>query len=134
MNSIHVIKLAGETIAVNEFDIKKGLQATPYLEAILEDLRILFTQNGDYTIPEVERVFAKHTDAFLNLLALSTGKPIDWISNLKGHEGFALFIHFWTANQPFFRTRILAAIKTREVDDRLKAIRNTPRSHPLVKH
>jgi len=106
------IEVGGEKVKVRAFRALEGLRATPIARPIVNSLREL--AEGDAEAIEADAVMdllARHAEAFLELVALSIGKPVDWVRSLRDEESFALAMIFWEVNAGFFMRRLAVAVE-----------------------
>ena len=104
------LTINGETITVKEFRFKQAMTAAVTAADIVEEMRVLITDKGnDLHLTDIEGLFAKHWDAFIALLSLSTGKDEVYLTELSDMEGQSLMNSFWVVNSGFFMRRLMAA-------------------------
>ncbi|MBB3231703.1 DUF6631 family protein [Halomonas stenophila] len=100
------LRIGGEKIRVREFRYAEGLRAIalgrPILAALREHLE------ADDIEPEVlDGVIAEHSDAWLQLIAMSIGKDVAWVEQLADADGLSLSMAFWRVNSAFFMRRLV---------------------------
>lgn len=100
------IEIAGEKLTVREFRYREGLQAAALARPFLAGLRELLTGAGEIEPEAVLALQAEHAAAWLELVALSCGKPVEWVANLPDKDAMALDGVFWEVNSPFFMRRL----------------------------
>jgi len=99
--------LRGETVTVREFSFEESLRAGAIAQPILAELgQLIETTGTESTYPDLEELFARHARAYIELIALATGKPVEWIATLPGKEGDQLAMAFWVVNSGFFTRRL----------------------------
>jgi len=99
------VKVNGEPIKVSEFTFPQELKALTIAAPIIGEIADLYLNGGDPDMLEIEGVFARHGEALMELISISTGKPLEWLHSLKGHSS-SLFLTFWGVNSHFFTQRI----------------------------
>lgn len=100
------VEIQGKSIKVNEFTFPQELKALSIAEPVINEIADLYVKGGDPDMLVIERVFYEHADAMINLLSISTGKPVEWFNALPGKYANALFLTFWGMNSHFFTQRI----------------------------
>lgn len=116
INAMRSVTLQGETIEVKEFSFRQEMEVSQYTAGIVNDLRDVLIGQENPDMLDIEIVFCKHPESYLKLLSMSTGKPVDWIGNLKGREGYGLFMAFWAVNAHFFTQRMLMSLRKSHPD------------------
>jgi hypothetical protein len=109
------LDINGETITVREFRFLEGLRAATHARPILKDMTEIFAQGEgqEPALEELEDIFSRHADAFLALMSLSIGKPVEWFAGLSDMEGRLLLLAFWEVNSRFFMSRLVLGAITR---------------------
>jgi len=102
-----MLTLGGESIEVREFSFLQEMDALPIARPIIRDLTKAFGSDESPGFSAVEEIFYIHREAFLHLLELSTGKTIEWMSDLSGDEAQLLSMTFWSVNKRFFISRVV---------------------------
>ena len=126
------MRINDEIITVREFSFADGLRASSIAGPILKDLADLFTvstpeRKANYS--DMATVFAKHADAYLELIAISIGKSIDWLRTLGGADGDELSLIFWNVNKGFFMRRlVMEAIARRQPAEGASVSASSPSS------
>lgn len=95
-----------EDVTVREFRFGQAARVMPIARGLLADFAAVTLDDDDTT--SLHALQAKHWDAFLDLLAISTGKSRDWLESLSDEAGLLLSNAFWQANTPFFVRRLRA--------------------------
>jgi hypothetical protein len=101
------ITIAGETITVRELTFGEQLKNSAALTALTDALRPLLKPDADDNLGAVLDALTAQADALAHLIAISTGKPQEWVLSLPGVLGETLAIHWWGVNQHFFIRRLL---------------------------
>lgn len=92
-----------EEVEVREFRFGQAGRVMPIARPLLQEFASLDAEGS-----ELHELQAKHWGAFLQLLALATGKPVEWIEALPDEAGEAISNAFWQVNAPFFARRLVA--------------------------
>lgn len=109
-------EIAGELVTVREYSWADALRAAPFARPIVDEFRSLFEHlgpDGEVEMEDLEAVFAKHADAFLELVAIATDRPVSWLQELPSEDGLVLMYQFWNCNQHFFTGRLRLAMLER---------------------
>lgn len=108
------IEIGGEQVTVREFSFVQGLKAEPLVRPMVADLQALFAEDADEVVEfsRLAEVFGRHAEAFLGLIALSCGRPSDWLERLSDGDGQLLAMTFWTVNSRFFTRRLVTRALT----------------------
>lgn len=100
------VKVNGEDIEVREFTFAQEMEALAIAQPIINELAELFGESTNADNIQIELVFSRHREAFLQLLAISTGRDAKWLSKIPGRAGHTLYLTFWIMNQHFFVQRV----------------------------
>lgn len=113
------LALGGEKVTVREFSFAQALRAEPLVQPMIEDLRQVFDESEPEDIEYgcIAAVFGRHAEAFLDLVALATGRDRAWVEALGDEDGQLLAMTFWRVNSGFFTRRLVIA----EVSSRARA-------------
>jgi len=109
------VRVGGEEVTVRAFRFAEGLKATPIARPFIADLRAIAAgasegEDDPESPPEaILDLIATHAEVMTELVAISTGKPADWVRALPDAEGMGLVMQFWAVNRGFFMTRLLLA-------------------------
>ena len=106
----------GEPVAitVREYRFKDGLKAQAIGCDLIDALSIMSEDAKAFTAPAIQGVLGGHADAWLELCAIATGKPLEWIERLSDTDGTAISLAVWDVNQTFFLGRLLGATMARQ--------------------
>ena len=117
------ITLGGEKITVREFYFLQEMEALPLAMPIINDLARVFGGDDDPGFTVIEQIFYQYQEAFFSLLSMATGKPAEWIKQLKADEGPVLGMTFWSGNRRFFISRVVtkAIEQDRQLAEKLSA-------------
>jgi hypothetical protein len=125
------ITIGGETIMVREFRYLEGLKATAIARPILAGLRALIEARADFAPEALDALISEHHEAWLALISMSTGRPVEWIATLNDKAGIALSLTFWSVNGPFFTRRlVLAGALAAELGKLSRSRKSSPSSSP----
>lgn len=99
------------TLTVREFRFLDGLQAQAIAGALIGDLAALAGESGRGMTPAaLGEILGRHSNAWLDLSALATGRDVDWIARLREPGASLLSQAVWAANDVFFIGRILGEV------------------------
>lgn len=115
-----------EEITVKEFRFGQAGRVMPIARPILQDFVGLDIESVD-----LHGLQAKHWDAYIELLAISTGKPRDWIEALPDAAGEAISNAFWQVNAGFFTRRLVAEAQMLRAE-LSSLMHSTPSSEPAT--
>ena len=102
------ISVGKEKITVHEFRYREGLDAAALAGPILADLRALMAEVGGEISPEaLDQLIARHREIWLQLIAISCGRDIEWLAKLPDRNAMQIQIAFWGANSDFFMRRLI---------------------------
>jgi hypothetical protein len=104
------IVIGGETITVREFGFIEAMKVEPIAWPIIEALADIGTDWESVDFRQVMMVFADNAEAFVQLIAASTGKSPEWVAELNDRDGNAIANTFWRVNQGFFVRRLLVLL------------------------
>lgn len=128
------ITLAGESVTVTEIGFVAGLRLQRHVAPLVADIETLMLETQQ--APEYDQVvsvLAGRLDATLALIAEATGKDGDWLAGLRGRDGDALLLTFWSVNAAFFIQRAVSSMAIRAETRRLSAGANSsPPSAPTA--
>lgn len=103
------LEVGGEQVTVREFRYAEGLQAAVIGKPIMTTLRRLIQGDDEIDAEAIDDLIAEHADTWMQLISLSTGKGVEWISKLGNDDGMLLSMVFWEVNGPFFMKRLVMA-------------------------
>ena len=103
------ITIGGEDVIVHEFTYLEGLSAAAIAQPLLTDLMAMINQCDTLGTPEIDRVIGNNAAIWLQLLAMSIGKPLEWAEKLSDADGTLLSMTFWEMNGPFLLRRVVVA-------------------------
>lgn len=127
------IEIEGVKVTIREYTFAEGLKIAYSHRALLADLAGLFLPSpsgggvggeGGYLAASVEladlqAVLGANADKVLDLVALATGRSVEWIAELSDVDGQELLLTWWTCNKAFFGRRLAAAAVSRALDKTL---------------
>lgn len=103
-----VVMIQKQQITVREFRYREGIDAAALAGPILVDLRALMVEVGDEISPEaLNSLLARHRDIWIELVARSCGRNVEWVAALPDRDGAQLDVAFWGANCDFFMRRLV---------------------------
>ena len=120
------------TVTVREYRFKDGLQAQAVGRDLIEALSIMSEDVKAFTAPAIQGALGYHADAWLELCAMATGKPVEWIERLSDTDGTAISLAVWDVNQTFFLGRMLGATVARQAMSSASPTSSTPSQVPVT--
>ncbi len=134
------IMLGGREVKVRAFRFLEGLRATPIARPLIDDLHETLTKGREVDPGAILDLLGRHGAVWVELIAISTGESIEWLSALSDAEGMSLAMTFWGVNKHFFTTRLALgeALRAAEESNPRKSSANssppateeTPRTSP----
>lgn len=110
LNPDFELSIDGEKITVKEFRFFEGLALRAQAQPFFDDLYALLGQPGgpppsfdDFEVG----LLAKHESLVKAMVAISTGKSVEWIESLGDEDGEALMLTWWQVNSGFFIRRVM---------------------------
>src|SRR5690606_1884567 len=105
------VHVGGRDVTVRELRFAESLEATPIARPIIEAVRAQVEIHGE-ELPEIAlmEALAEHADAWVRLISLCTGEPVEWIRELSAEDGMRLQLAVWGRNRGFFSARLAAAL------------------------
>ena len=111
---IETAPLNGREVTVCEFNMFQGMRLGQVAAPLLDDLAAAIQRDATGpTLEQLAAAFGRHREIVLELLAISTGEPVDWLAELPDRDGQVLLMTLWQVNQDFFVQRLL----TRKLSD-----------------
>lgn len=101
------LSIKDELITVREFSFLQGIKTQAIAAPFIKGLSAFFDDENEATFEKMQAVFSVHIEALIELMAISTGKSEQWISELNDTDGQALLMTFWSVNKAFFINRLL---------------------------
>ena len=102
------LEIKGEKLTVREFSFIEGLRINQMVRPFIKSMRHVFTEEDkDSDFSSMSAAFSDHMDVLIELMSISTGKPVEWFSTLTDTEGQTLLMAFWSVNKAFFINRLL---------------------------
>jgi hypothetical protein len=74
---------------------------------LLDDFERQSSDQAELTLDLLDSLFGSHAEIMLQLISVSVGKPVKWVSELPDSEGQLLLMTFWRVNKDFFIQRLL---------------------------
>ena len=97
--------IAGRAVTVRELTFPQSMAISGRLTPVIDALAPHYGSDGiDSDL--VMATLSAHADVTLELLALSTGQPPDWLAALHEHEGMHLLLLCMEVHIPFFARRL----------------------------
>lgn len=131
-----MVTVEGEELLVREFRYLEGLRAIALARPLLQGLAELL-EGGEIDALGLDGLISEHHQAWIELIAISTGKPQAWIEGLRDRDGQALSMAFWRVNSAFFMRRLvfggaLARAMQQMASPSASASSSTPSSAPAT--
>lgn len=101
-----MVTIGGEQIEVREFRYLEGLRAIALAKPLIAELAKLL-EGGDIDAIALDALIANHYQAWIEMISMSTGKPVSWVEELRDRDGQALGMTFWRVNSGFFMRRLV---------------------------
>lgn len=106
----HTLTLAGEPITVREYGHVEGLKLGHLVGPVVKALKGIALGGDLLDVDATGSAFAAVPDEVIALIAAACDKPVAWVENLNDEDGFALRMHWWAINSPFFGRRVLQSV------------------------
>lgn len=103
------LTIGSEEIVTHEFKYLEGLKAAAIAQPLLAALSALIRDMSEMGLPELDRVIGDNAEVWTQLLAMSVGKPVEWVAELNDVDGTLLSMTFWEINGPFLLRRVAFA-------------------------
>lgn len=103
------LSIGGEEVVMHEFSYLEGLKAAAIAQPLLSDLSAMIQDKENIGLPELDRVIGTNAELWLQLLALSIGKTVEFVQALSDIDGTLLSMTFWELNGPFLLRRVAFA-------------------------
>ncbi|HHT7856348.1 DUF6631 family protein [Pasteurella multocida] len=117
------LTLAGEKIEVKEYTLKQQLQHNAKFVPFIASLReTLGKSKDDFNLDELMTCLSENYQDVVELVALSIGKPTEFIENLNACEGEDLLMAWWCVNSDFFTRKAIAPIIEKMTKDNLQKL------------
>lgn len=125
------VTVAGREVVVREMTIVQSLGIAARMAPVIVALQPHYADGGGgVTLGTVKAALEAHPDVYLELLALSTGQPVEWLSALPERTGAHLLTLCVGVHVPFFVSRLEEAYQSRAQLDLLSAARALAKSSP----
>jgi hypothetical protein len=111
------VRIGEEIITVREYTFAEGLRIGHFHRAFLSGLSSAFLEeqgSSGIDIGAIQAVLGEYWTDVLALMAISTGKPSDWISAISDGDGQNLLMTWWAVNHAFFARRLVAEAVSRK--------------------
>ncbi len=96
-----------EPVVVKEFSFIQGMKVNAMAKPFIKGLSVFFSDGEDVDFSAMSVVFDSHVSTLIELMAISTGKPVEWFETLSDTDGQSLLMAFWSVNRNFFINRLL---------------------------
>ncbi|TYB11822.1 DUF6631 family protein [Aggregatibacter actinomycetemcomitans] len=117
------LTIAGEKIEVKEYTLKQQLQHNakfvPFIASLRQTLR---KSKDDFNLDELMECLSANYQDVVELVALSIGKPTEFIESLNAREGEDLLMAWWCVNSDFFTRKAIAPIIEKMTKDNLQKL------------
>lgn len=104
------IEIGGEKVTVREITFGEQLKHGAALKLLADTLLPALKSDNEDILTAVMDALAAHYAATIPLFSLSIGKSAEWIEALKGEDGEALAMTWWSVNRGFFTRRLVRPI------------------------
>lgn len=119
------IKIGDEELEVKEYTLIQQLQYRakfmPFI-ATLRDTLSATQANGEFDVDAVLDCIGAHYADVLELVALSVGKPTEYVQSLTGEEAETLLLVWWTVNADFFTRQAVRPLLEKLAQQNLKTL------------
>ena len=102
------LTIDSEQITVNEIKFTQGLKFGALIKPMISAMAELFIEKEDPEFDDIADIFSAHEKVVVQLMAVTTGKSIEWIKGLGDTDGQNLMMTFWAVNSDFFTRRIVS--------------------------
>lgn len=126
------ITIGDEKIEVRAFRFLEGLRATAIARPLIDDMRKLFQGEDDIAPNALLDLFGKHAEIWVQLVAISTRREVDWVKALGDIEGTTLLMTFWGINKSFFTTRLILGAAVNEAAELSRTLQSVNSSAPVM--
>lgn len=117
------LTIGGEKIEVKEYTLKQQLQHNAKFVPFIASLRKTLGQSqDDFNLDELMECLSANYQDVVELVALSIGKPSEFIENLNAREGEDLLMAWWCVNSDFFTRKAIAPIIEKMTKDNLQQV------------
>ena len=117
------LTIGGEKIEVKEYTLKQQLQHNAKFVPFIASLRqTLGKSQDDFNLDELMECLSENYQDVVGLVALSIGKPSEFVENLNAREGEDLLMAWWCVNSDFFTRKAIAPIMERMATQNLKML------------
>ena len=117
------LTIGGEKIEVKEYTLKQQLQHNAKFVPFIASLRNTLGQSqDDFNLDELMECLSANYQDVVELVALSIGKPSEFIENLNAREGEDLLMAWWCVNSDFFTRKAIAPIIEKMTKDNLQQL------------
>lgn len=117
------VTIDGGKVTLHEYTFTEGLQVDRIAQPLIDGLQHLFLDGDaeDLAISELSAVFGEHPQIMVQMLAISTGQPEEWVAGLDDNSGQVLLMAWWTVNRHFFVRRLVKELAKRQAVERAES-------------
>lgn len=117
------LTVAGEEIIVREYSLIQQLQHHALFMPFINALRATLTrEEAEFGLEPLMQLIADHYQDVLALVAVSVGKPLEWVQELKGEEAETVLLMWWTVNSDFFTRQAVKPLLENMVKAQMKSV------------
>ena len=106
------LTIGDRDVTVREFAFLEGLRAQVLARPMLKDLRIHF-ESGDADPEDIALLMEGHAEEWLEICALASGEPAEWIAKLPSSQGEQLSLAVWEVCSDFFMRSLEKMLRIR---------------------
>lgn len=97
------LTINGEEIEIKEYSLKQQLRHRALFKPFIHALRQQLSRHeAEMGMDAFMDLLAEHEESVLKMVALSCGKSVEFVENLRGEEAENIFLAWWTVNADFF--------------------------------
>ena len=117
------LTIGGEKIEVKEYTLKQQLQHNAKFVPFIASLRKTLGQSqDDFNLDELMECLSANYQNVVGLVALSIGKPAEFVENLNARDGEDLLMAWWCVNSDFFTRKAITPIIEKMTKDNLQQL------------
>lgn len=99
------VEIAGESLLVREYRFFDGLKLAAKHRAFIDALAALLSSPS--TFDDILAVLVEHEASTQEMVAASAGVSVEWLKQLREHDGDQLMLVWWEVNSGFFIRRAM---------------------------
>lgn len=119
------LTIGGEELEIKEYTLIQQLQyrakIMPFIATLRETLTAAQT-SGDFDVDAVLDCVGAHYEDVLELVALSVGKPAEYVQALTGEDAESLLLVWWAVNSDFFTRQAVRPMLEKLAQQNLKTL------------